>query len=366
MPRNEWLLTVLCLFLSCGHIEVARGVDDAAATPLKSATRDKPVSTKLAPSDADVEQWITDLNAPDFHKREEATRQLIEAGTVVAEQLLEAARSSNLETTARITAILRAWMTSGRDDLIETAETALEQLAESKNRSMANRAVAVLNQYAVSISQPRALAQIKKLGGTIRAIEGIPQQVFVQNDVDSFFVILGRSWEGGEEGLKYIRRLRNLSMMYLIHNPKSLKILTPNVSPEAVAKLQKMMPQLRVQFRGPAFLGISGSARFGGSGCLVSIVQPDTPAAKAEIISGDVIVKFADKPIADFDALIDNIAEKNPGDVIKLEILRGDGNELRLYERLQANEGPNINKELLEELRKRLTKEISVTLGEWR
>ena len=80
----------------------------------------------------------------------------------------------------------------------------------------------------------------------------------------------------------------------------------------------------------------------------------------------DVIAKFDGKPVADFEGLIDLIAEKNPGDVIKLEILRGDDDDMRVYERLRAIKEPNPAKELLEELRKRLTIEVEVTLGEWK
>ena len=357
MRRNNLLMLVLFVGLFSSHAAGVRAFDDLS----KAATPAKP-----APSKADIEQWIADLNAPEFAKREEATRQLIDAGLVVVEPLMEASRSSNLETTVRITAILRAWFTSGREELVETAETALEQLTESKNRSMAHRAVAVLNQYASTIRQDRALAQIKKLGGTIKATERIVQQPFGQNDAEGFFVILGRGWLGGDEGLKHVRRLPSLTTLYLIHHPKTHKILTPNVSLDAVADLQKAMPQLGIVYRGPAYLGISGDARFGGSGCVVGIVQPEAPAAKAEVKPRDVIAKFDGQPVADFEGLIDLIAEKNPGDVIKLEILRGDDDDMRVYERLRAIKEPNPAKELLEELRKRLTIEVEVTLGEWK
>ena len=166
--------------------------------------------------------------------------------------------------------------------------------------------------------------------------------------------------------MKHVRRCPTLSTLYLLQHPKTKKIITPNVTPDAVAELQKAMPQLGIQYRGPAFLGIKGDARFGGTGCIVGSVEPDTPAGKAKITAGDIIASFDGNPVADFNGLIDLIAEKNPGDKVKVEILRGDDDELRTYERLRALKEPNPAKELLEELRKRLTKEVEVTLGEWK
>ncbi len=361
MRRNELLLFVLLAVLISTSATITRAFEETSTNAKKLAT-----PAKSTPSKGDIEQWITELNASEFVKREEATRQLIDAGAVVIEPLMDASKSSGLEVSVRITAILRAWFTSGREELVETAETALEQLRESKNRSVANRADAVLNQYALTIRQDRALAQIKKLGGTIKSSESVTRQPFPQNDPDAFFVILGLNWQGGDEGLKHIRRLPNLSTMYVIQHPKTQKILTPNVTAEGIAELQKAMPQLAIVPRGPAYLGISPRERFGGNGCVIGIVQLDTPAAKAKLVPGDVITLFDGKPVADFDGLINFIAAKNPGDVVKLEILRGDEDDLRVFERLRSLKEPNPAKEMLEELRKRLAKEVEVTLEGWK
>mgnify|MGYP003385108248 CR=1 FL=1 len=152
-------------------------VADPPAKPLKATTPAKP-----SPSKVDIEQWIADLNAPEFAKREEATRQLIDAGTAAVEPLSEASKSSGLEVSVRNTENLRAWFASGQEELVEAAETTLEQLSESKNRSIASRSVAVLKQYEYTIRQDRALAQIKRLGGTIKSSESVTPQQFAQND----------------------------------------------------------------------------------------------------------------------------------------------------------------------------------------
>ncbi len=316
------------------------------------------------PSQAEIEHWIADLNAPEFAIREQATEQLQSAGTAAVEPLLKAAPACGLEASVRITAILRSWYTSGREELIDAAEKTLEALSESKNRHLVGRSDAVLKQYSYTIRQERALVQIEKLGGRIeRSIQG-RMRVIGPEDAEPLTVILGRDWRGGEEGLKFVRRLANpqLNVLYLLHNRVTGKILTPGISNDAVDEIKKTVPQLRIQYRGPAFLGIKTER---SNICRIDELSPGGPADKAKLMPGDIIIKFNGKPVRTFEDLIEHISDKQPGDVIKLEVLRGDEEDLMSFERLQALKGPGTE-ELLESLRKKLAKEISVTLGEWK
>ncbi len=322
---------------------------------------------KPVPSPAEIEHWIEQLSVPEFAKREEATKLLIAAGTAAVKPLVEASESSNLETTVRITTILRSWFTSDRDELFELAEAALEQLSQSKNRHMAGRAVAVLDQYADTIRQERALAQIKKLGGLIRpmkTIETMRQRRIGLDDDGKFYVTLGLGWQGGTEGLKYVRRLQSLTTLFVARNRKTGKFLAPGITIEALDELKKAMPQLAIAYRGPALLGIQGGLVAGL--CVVEDIKKESPAANAKLQPGDVIAKFNGNPVGDFESLVDFISEKQPGDVIKLEILRGEQDDLLALARLQAvKDPPDSAKEVLNELRKRLSKEVQVTLSEW-
>lgn len=137
----------------------------AVADEPPAAAKDAVVVPKASPDE--IEQWIRDLNAPEFARREAATRQLIAAGPEAAEPLVKAAQNSSLEATCRIATILRTWYTSGKDELIEPAESAFEQLVESKNHHIGIRASATLEQFETTIRQDRAIAQIKQLGGTV-------------------------------------------------------------------------------------------------------------------------------------------------------------------------------------------------------
>lgn len=317
------------------------------------------------PTPDEIEQWIRDLNAPEFARREAATRQLIAAGTDAAEPLTKAATSSSLEATSRITTILRTWYTSGKEELIEPAEVAFEQLVESKNRHMASRAVAVLETYATTIRQERAIAQIEKLGGTIE-VSQFPGRLRVggPDEMRYYMVILGSKWRGGEEGLKYLRRVSGLSQLYLLQDQLTGKIVTPGVTVDAIDELRRALPALSVDYRGRAFLGIKTLANM--TICRINEVPPETPAERAKLQADDVVIGFNDMPIVTFQELVKLIATKEPGDVVKLEVLRGaDDNELDALERLRTQPESDAAKEFFQKLRQRSSKTVDVTLGEW-
>ncbi|MFM9960187.1 MAG: PDZ domain-containing protein [Planctomycetaceae bacterium] len=324
-----------------------------------------PIVAPAKPSSDDLERWIQDLNAPEFAKREEATRRLIAAGPVVVEALVKAAQSSSLEATCRINTILRAWYTSGKDELIDPAEVAFEKLAESKNKHAAGRAVATLEQYATTIRQDRAIAQIERLGGSVEVSNVAGRlRVVGPEDTKFYMIILGRSWRGGEEGLKYLRRVAGLRTLYLLQDQTSGKIVTPGITQDSIDELHRAIPPLVIDYRGPAFLGVKAMAN--NTLCRIDEVPPDTPAARAKLLPGDVIYQFDGLPVNSFQELVKHIGTKQPGDVIKLEVLRGlDDGDLIALERFQQLPEPNPGKQYAEKLRQRLGKKVDVTLGEW-
>ena len=57
-------------------------------------------------------------------------------------------------------------------------------------------------------------------------------------------------------------------------------------------------------------------------GCRIGVVGPGTPAARAGIAAGDVIVKLAGSPVADVRSLGDILAKTKPGQKVALEIVR--------------------------------------------
>ena len=59
-----------------------------------------------------------------------------------------------------------------------------------------------------------------------------------------------------------------------------------------------------------------------GKGVLVSEVKPDTPAARAGLEAGDVIVKAGDKDVADASELREALADTKAGDEVALAVVR--------------------------------------------
>lgn len=336
-------------------------------TPLNGDEKpaSSPVVAPTQPTPEEVERWVHDLNAPEFTKREEATRRLLVAGPVALEALVKGAQSGSLEATCRVNTILRTWYTSGKEELIEPAEVAFEQLSESKNRHAAGRAVATLEQYATTIRQERAIAQIKQLGGTAEELNFSGRlRVVSPDDTKFYMVILGRNWRGGEQGLKYLRRVAGLRTLYLLQDQTSGKIVTPGVTQDSIDELHRAIPGLAIDYRGPAFLGVKANAT--NSLCRIDEVPPDTPAARAKLLPGDVVFQFDGQPVNSFQDLVKRIGTKQPGDVITLEVLRGlDDDDVIALERFQLLPEPNPGKQFAEKLRQRLGKKIDVTLGEW-
>lgn len=78
--------------------------------------------------------------------------------------------------------------------------------------------------------------------------------------------------------------------------------------------IQPLTPDLAEEFNLP------GETR----GALVGGVTPNSPAARAGLQNGDVVVALNDKPIADSRNLQLNVAQTPPGSRVKLHVLRGE------------------------------------------
>ena len=83
-------------------------------------------------------------------------------------------------------------------------------------------------------------------------------------------------------------------------------------------RVQSMTEELREYFKAPR-----------GRGVLVSRVEEDTPAGKAGLRAGDVIIAVDGKGIADRGDIGEALADKEPGDTVAVKIVR-DGAEKTL------------------------------------
>jgi hypothetical protein len=231
--------------------------------------------------------------------------------------LSEVAQRDSLEATGRAIRGLQGIAERGDRPTFEAAETVLEQLMTSKNRSAARRAAEAL--YELSGPRSRhALARIVELGGIVKDMPKVQPNEAVRGSVQ---IIIDRRWKGGDEGLLHLRRIAELNAPYVYVYVYVIRGAT--VSQPALNKLEGDLPSLRIQHRGSAMLGISAGPSTEGSGCEVSIVTPGSAADDAGLKPRDVIVKYDDEPIRDFDRLIEITREHNSGDKIVLDVLRG-------------------------------------------
>ena len=98
--------------------------------------------------------------------------------------------------------------------------------------------------------------------------------------------------------------------------------------------IRELLPQLRSGKISRGVIGVSISRdpitkdvaqAFGlpnTNGALVSAVSPGTPAAKAGILAGDVIVEYNGRPVTDSDSLVTMVVNTKPGTTVPVTIYR--------------------------------------------
>ena len=84
-------------------------------------------------------------------------------------------------------------------------------------------------------------------------------------------------------------------------------------------------------------LGINGVDH--DKGCTVTDVNPNMPAAKAGVKTGDLIVGIDGRDFQGFDSLFDHVQKKDPGDKLKLSIQR-QGKPVEITVTLSGGRGP--------------------------
>lgn len=88
--------------------------------------------------------------------------------------------------------------------------------------------------------------------------------------------------------------------------------------------------------RPQGWIGIALDPDEAEEGALVGQVYPRSPASRARLRPGDVIVAIDDEKIESAEQLIDHISEMKPGQAVRIQFLRGDNErtvELKLASR---------------------------------
>lgn len=293
----------LCFALACGG----------------AAAEDTP------PTADQIAEWIAQLDSNQYQVREEATRHLVSANVAALEALASAANGDRPEPADRAVWILQR-LAETKD--VDVRRNVLERLARiDKQPQVAAQAQDELAQ----IRHDAAVRAILKLGGHLR---DQPFNPMMQRAI-SAHVILDDNWRGGDDGVKHVQDIRELSTVTIIGSNvtragleelqgvgslRELHLYGSRLQEADVEALKKVLPGVTIDFNRGALLGIRGNDV---GPAQVVFVQPGSAAAAANLRRNDVIQKLDGQPVLDFADLRSKIGKHRPGDEVALEIDRG-------------------------------------------
>jgi hypothetical protein len=282
------------------------------------------------PAPQQVQQWVADLDDAQFAVRQAATRKLREIGLVAVQPLAAAADGRQSEVTRRAVDVLDSLCESDDIDVAAAARDALERLVHSTHRLPAHRASVVLRGQRLR-QQRAALAEIQRLGATVTSA------VVEDGEMVIGSLVLGRKWEAGDEGLKYLVKLGRIEQLKLygpqftdeglayltkLGGVQTLRLYATEISDDGQRHLQASLPGTSVDRRNGALLGVSGIGD--ARGCRLITVKDGSAAERAGIEVDDVITAVNGVPIPDMTTLVAIIAKQRPGDRVKIGVQRGD------------------------------------------
>jgi hypothetical protein len=269
------------------------------------------------------------LSSEHYGVRERATRQLLSAGPQALDSVAKAASGDDLEAAHRAVRILQAMLDDEARDVRTRAEAALKQIASQEGNSAAGLADDALTFYQLS-KQKRAIDSLRELKAAVYGDDGYNEGINVALD---------KQWEGTPADLALLKEIPSLQTLSIrgikldaaavetlaeLQQLVELKLYGTGVSADQHQQLAKALTETTLDRRN-ALLGVGSEA--GIPGCLVTMVQADSAADKADIRPNDQIVSFAGKKVEDFEELTSMIATRQPGEQVAIEIQR-DGQTL--------------------------------------
>jgi hypothetical protein len=302
-------LIAAILFVAGIPLDGMRGDDAPVVAPRPGKATQTPVAT-----------LVRELSHERYAVRHRATVELSQRGAKAIPALATAARTQDPEAAARAVQVLEMIYSNVQADeaTVTQAESALDSLKKTKRAAVAQLAEQVFSRHE-DLREKRAIAAIERLGGIIK-YDGtqVGNAPFSPDETQVGFVVLGSKWKGGDDGLKYIARLPNLFALYVARNKK----FTP-ISLKAQNKLQRELPNLKIEERGLACLGVRGPrGTFNNVGCYIQSVEKNSAADRGGLRAADIITQFAGKKVSSFELLVEQISEHIPGDSVDVQILR--------------------------------------------
>lgn len=340
------LITARCLTVALTASLVARADETSTPRALAPSTAvsdtsaaepnaDKPLAAASSAENrptatpADVANWIAELDSNRYLVREQATLRLAEAGAIALDSLLVAANGAAPEPADRAVWILRR-VSQGKDRPLR--RQALERLVQVKHRP---QVVAAASMALAEIRHDEAVDAIQRLGGRYVANESMVRYgPYVTPRVE-----LDRNWRGGDAGLAHLRDLILVRQVIVIGAPISVEGLShlqevnglmdlwlygTKLEEADVAMVRTLLPQVNIDHRRGALLGVGSNSPDGMGPAVVGMVTPKSVAEAAGIKPGDIIQKFQNQPVANFKALTTMIGQQQAGDEVTIHVLRGE------------------------------------------
>lgn len=307
----------------------------------------------------EAEKLALDLNHQDFAIRESATRKLPSLGASVIAPVTEIALQENLEAGLRAVSVLEMLYLSDDTTAFDQAEASLNRLlTQSKHPAVAQKAAETLENNHFTVTQRRAIAEVRRLGGQIQMQREIPLIINGEHHRPeqgwAQAAAINRHWKGGDEGLRHLVRLKSLQTIYLVSGHP--------LSEEDIRQLEIDMPDTILQTRGRAMLGVG--TRPDTLGCFISQVRQESAAAEVGMQVGDVVVEISGKPVRQPEDLIALIGEHSEDEPVEIVVLRGE--PILRYALLEMLTQPEQFSPILAiAMISQMKTTFTVTLGEW-
>jgi len=293
---------------------------NAANSGRRAAEESRPSATP-----EEIAAWIAQLDDNRYLVREQATRQLLEAGQAALDPLLAVANADRPEPADRAVWVLRRNANSNEPAV---RRQALELLVQLQNRPTV---AAAAREALAQIRHDEAVEAIQQLGGRFTSpyVEALRPYMAGR-------VVIDHTWRGGDAGLVYLRHLIGLSHVIVVgtdislaglrelqHVPdlQDLWLYGTKLQPAEVPEIQSLLPQVIIDYRRGGLLGVRSSSPDPDAPAVVGSVEG--VAAAAGIQAGDLIQKFENQPVPNFKALTVMIGDRMAGDEVTLEVLRG-------------------------------------------
>jgi hypothetical protein len=275
----------------------------------------------------DVAACIGQLASPQFAQREDAARQLVQAGRAALPPLERAIAAGDLEVATRAVEIVREMMDADDEELTAAARRFLERLAEQDVSPVARLAESALEFQLVGMAQA-AREQLEACGVVIRDRGPLGGGRGLEVEFNT-------AWRGTVDDWRQLPLLRGVGMVSVhgvkidepvvavlgrLRTVRRLDLFGTGIDDAQATALRGRLPETEIDIRKGGKLGV-GCDAFGGP-CVITLVQPGSAADRAGIRPGDGVVAANGDPVGSFAALTAKLAEHGPGDPVKLAVVR--------------------------------------------